>query len=92
MLEFGTVIAEEPPAQVRSNPPVLDAYLGGGDEGNGGGDCTPVALFELGDFSVAYGGVEAVHQLALQVNEGEIVTVHRASSAPADHHAAVRRP
>ncbi|MES1163728.1 MAG: ATP-binding cassette domain-containing protein, partial [Rhizobacter sp.] len=33
------------------------------------------ALFELQDFSVAYGAVEAVHQVALQVNEGEIVTV-----------------
>jgi len=33
------------------------------------------ALFELRDFSVAYGAVEAVHQVALQVNEGEIVTV-----------------
>ncbi|MDM0065899.1 ABC transporter ATP-binding protein [Variovorax sp. J31P207] len=33
------------------------------------------ALFELQDFSVAYGAVEAVHQVALRVNEGEIVTV-----------------
>ena len=32
-------------------------------------------LFQLQDFSVAYGAVEAVHQVALQVNEGEIVTV-----------------
>ncbi|MDM0019698.1 ABC transporter ATP-binding protein [Variovorax saccharolyticus] len=33
------------------------------------------SLFQLQDFSVAYGAVEAVHQVALQVNEGEIVTV-----------------
>ncbi|HEY2256740.1 MAG TPA: ABC transporter ATP-binding protein [Variovorax sp.] len=32
-------------------------------------------LFELQDFSVAYGAVEAVHGVALQVDEGEIVTV-----------------
>lgn len=32
-------------------------------------------LFELQDFSVAYGAVEAVHGIALSVNEGEIVTV-----------------
>jgi branched-chain amino acid transport system ATP-binding protein len=32
-------------------------------------------LFELQDFSVAYGAVEAVHGIALRVNEGEIVTV-----------------
>ena len=32
-------------------------------------------LFELQDFSVAYGAVEAVHRVALRVDEGEIVTV-----------------
>jgi len=33
------------------------------------------SLFQLQDFSVAYGAVEAVHQVALSVDEGEIVTV-----------------
>ena len=33
------------------------------------------SLFELQDFRVAYGDVEAVHGVALSVNEGEIVTV-----------------
>jgi branched-chain amino acid transport system ATP-binding protein len=33
------------------------------------------ALFELKAFSVAYGAVEAVHEVALHVEEGEIVTV-----------------
>jgi branched-chain amino acid transport system ATP-binding protein len=32
-------------------------------------------LFELQDFGVAYGAVEAVHHIALRVDEGEIVTV-----------------
>jgi branched-chain amino acid transport system ATP-binding protein len=32
-------------------------------------------LFELEDFSVAYGAVEAVHGVAVRVDEGEIVTV-----------------
>ena len=32
-------------------------------------------LFRLEDFSVSYGDVEAVHGVALDVNEGEIVTV-----------------
>ncbi|MDM0109005.1 ABC transporter ATP-binding protein [Variovorax sp. J22R24] len=33
------------------------------------------ALFELQNFSVAYGAVEAVHGIELRVDEGEIVTV-----------------
>ncbi len=33
------------------------------------------ALFELRDFHVAYGAVEALHGVALHVDEGEIVTV-----------------
>ncbi len=33
------------------------------------------SLFELQDFCVSYGAVEAVHQVALTVDEGEIVTV-----------------
>ena len=33
------------------------------------------SLLELKDFSVSYGEVVAVHNVALQVNEGEIVTV-----------------
>src|SRR5437868_7140588 len=32
VLEFGAVIAEGTPAQVQSNPRVLDAYLGGSDD------------------------------------------------------------
>ncbi len=34
-----------------------------------------VPLFELKDFCVSYGAVEAVHHIDLLVNEGEIVTV-----------------
>ncbi len=33
------------------------------------------ALLELSEFSVSYGPVEAVHQIELKVDEGEIVTV-----------------
>ena len=33
------------------------------------------ALLQLQDLSVSYGQVEAVHQVRLDVNEGEIVTV-----------------
>lgn len=36
---------------------------------------TPQPLLQLSDFSVSYGPVEAVHQVALEVREGEIVTV-----------------
>lgn len=36
---------------------------------------SPANLLRLEDFSVSYGDVEAVHGVALDVNEGEIVTV-----------------
>ncbi len=36
---------------------------------------SPRPLFELQDFHVSYGAVEAVHGIALRVDEGEIVTV-----------------
>jgi len=98
VLEFGVVIAEGTPAQVQSNPRVLDAYLGGSEHLEPAAP-EPVAapaaawhpqesgavpldagrasrpLFELLDFHVSYGAVEAVHGIALRVDEGEIVTV-----------------
>jgi ABC-type branched-subunit amino acid transport system ATPase component len=78
VLNFGSVLAAGTPADIRANPAVVEAYLGA--EGSARGAAAgPLAgggpLLELDHLSVRFGDIEAVRDVSLSVNEGEIVTL-----------------
>ena len=66
VMDFGEKLAEGKPAQIRQDPVVLEAYLGGVHDAR----CS-----RSRDLAVSYGKVEAVHRVSLDVGEGRIVTV-----------------
>ena len=85
VLDAGRVVAHGPPAQVRSDPAVVAAWLGRSSvrpaprrEGQGG-DGPPV--LEANGLSVGYGGVAAVSDLDLCVGAGEVVALLGANGA-----------
>ena len=82
VLEEGRVICNDIPVRVQSDRRVLEAYLGvSHDEINAPASNSNTPILAVENLTVNYGKLEVLHDISLEVRQGELVAVVGANGA-----------